>query len=536
MKISILKLFLSLPLFLCGAACNNNDEAPPQEDILEFVSGVNSNNELNVSAAEETKSIVVKASQRPEVVGPASWVYANASELIYPSRNSTITFTISPNPDTQNARSAPFTISVGSKNLHLTLIQAKAEISNEDEGKTDEEEKSFAPWINPEPCEISGNTAREVALSLGAGWNLGNQMDAYANGVSSETCWGNRMATQSLFDSLKAHGFSSVRIPVTWLGHIGNAPDYKIEDSWINRVVELVEMAEKAGLNAIVNIHHDGANSKHWLNIKEAALNADTNSEIKAEIKAVWTQIADAMKNKGNFLMFEGFNEIHDGGWGWGENLTDGGKQYKCMNEWNQTFVDAVRSTGGNNASRWLAVPSYVANINLAVDGSMKLPSDPSNKLMVAVHFYDPNDFALNSLVSDWGHTGDPTKKGSAVQDEDYVRSQFAKLTSTWVDKGVPVYVGETGPSNAATDRGNKFRNYYLEYLYRAAREAGLAAFYWDNGAVGKGTDKFGMFDHGDGSVINDSGDAIFSLLRGATCIDPGYSLSWVYGSAAPDL
>lgn len=388
------------------------------------------------------------------------------------------------------------------------------------------------PWINTEPCEIGGASARDVALSLGVGWNLGNQMDAYSKGIADETAWGNPVATQALFDTLKSKGFSTVRIPVTWLGHIGEAPDYKIDEVWLNRVIELVEMAEKAGLNAIVNMHHDGGNSRHWLNIKDAALDPEKNEEIKKEIIALWTQIAEAMKDKSNFLMFESFNEIHDGGWGWGANRTDGGKQYECLNQWNQVFVDAVRATGGNNAERWLGVPSYVTNIDLAVDGSMQLPSDDANRVMVSVHFYDPNDFALNSDVTDWGHTGDKDKKGKVIQDEDYIKSQFGKLTSYWVDKGVPVYIGETGPSNNIDARGNAFRNYYLEYMHKAAREAGLAVIYWDNGAVGTGTDKFGLFRHSDGMILNNSEEAINAMLTGGTCPDEDYTLETVFEKA----
>ncbi|MCH5234405.1 MAG: glycoside hydrolase family 5 protein [Muribaculaceae bacterium] len=401
--------------------------------------------------------------------------------------------------------------------------------SNNDENKG---EITYTPWINTLPSEIEGTTAAEVASSLGVGWNLGNQMDAYSNEISAETAWGNPKATQALFDTLKSRGFSTVRIPVTWLGQIGDAPEYKIDESWLSRVRELVEMAETAGLNAIVNIHHDGGNSKHWLDIKNAALNPEKNEEIKKEIAAVWSQIAESMKDKGNFLMFEAFNEIHDGGWGWGANRTDGGKQYECLNQWNQTFVAAVRSTGGNNSTRWLSVPSYVTNIDLATNGSMTLPKDEAGKVMVSVHFYDPNDFALNSVVTDWGHTGDNSKKGSVVQDEDYMRSQFAKLKTYWVDKGTPVYIGETGPPNQASTRGNAFRNYYLEYLHRAAREANLAVIYWDNGAVGSGTDKFGLFNHSDGEVINNSNEAIDAMVRGGTCSQEGYDLNWIYKNA----
>ena len=524
----LINLLVFFSLFPSITACSKNDVKSEQEDFLEVISGLTSENELYVESDETSKSFVVKASSKPEAISEASWVYATATEPTYPSRLSTITLNILPNKDTASSRSASIEISVGEKKLRLTLYQEKA-TPNQEENQQD---ITFTPWINTEPCVIGGSTASDVARSLGVGWNLGNQMDAYTDGVASETAWGNPKVTQALFDTLKSRGFSTVRIPVTWLGHIGEAPEYKIEEAWLNRVKELVEMAETAGLNAIVNIHHDGGESQHWLDIKNAALNPEKNEEVKKEIAAIWIQIAESMKDKGHFLMFEAFNEIHDGGWGWGGNRTDGGKQYECLNQWNQTFVDAVRSTGGNNSTRWLSVPSYVTSIDLATNGSMVLPKDEAEKVMVSVHFYEPNDFALNSVVTDWGHSGDNSKKGSIVQDEDYMKSQFAKLKTYWVDKGTPVYIGESGPSNQASARGQAFRNYYLEYFHRAAREAGLAAIYWDNGAVGSGSEKFGLFNHSDGKVINNSDEAIYALTRGGTCSEEGYDLNWIYKNA----
>ena len=170
--------------------------------------------------------------------------------------------------------------------------------------------------------------AQKQTFHLGLGWNLGNQMDAYVNGVANETCWGNGKATQQTFDSLKSMGLSTVRIPVTWLGHIGSAPDYKIEDAWLDRVVQLVGYAETAGLNAVINIHHDGGSSQHWLDVKEAAKDETVNQKIKDQLHAMWTQIALRFKKKGNFLMFESMNEIHDGKWGYGDNLADGGREH----------------------------------------------------------------------------------------------------------------------------------------------------------------------------------------------------------------
>ena len=120
--------------------------------------------------------------------------------------------------------------------------------------------------------------------------------------------WGNQKTTQTCFDRLKALGFSTVRIPVTWLGHIGEAPEYKIDEAWLDRVAEIVGYAEKAGLKAIVNIHHDGADSKYWLDIAGAAVNSELQSQILAEITAVWGQIAAKFADKGDFLIFEAFH------------------------------------------------------------------------------------------------------------------------------------------------------------------------------------------------------------------------------------
>ena len=198
------------------------------------------------------------------------------------------------------------------------------------------------PEQKPDPGQ-EDMTARTVAERLGLGWNLGNQMDSHINGVASETGWGNNAATQATFDRIREAGFSSVRIPVTWLGQFGDGPEYTINAEWLDRVAELVGYAGNAGLNVIINIHHDGADSAHWLDIREAAADTWADARIKEQITAIWTQIAEKFRDTGDFLIFEGFNEIHDGGWGWGDNRNDGGRQYRCLNGWNQTFVDAVQ-------------------------------------------------------------------------------------------------------------------------------------------------------------------------------------------------
>lgn len=377
--------------------------------------------------------------------------------------------------------------------------------------------------------KYEGELASNASEWLGMGWNLGNHFDAYNNGVAGETAWGNPKATQEAFNKIKAAGFRTVRIPVTWLGHIGPAPDYKIDEKWLGRIAEVVGYAEAAGLNAIVNIHHDGADSKNWLDIKTAAKDADVHKQILAQVSAMWGQIADKFKDKGDFLIFEAFNEIHDGGWGWGENRNDGGKQYRCLNEWNQAFVDAVRASGGRNADRILGIPAYCTNVDLAIS-TFVFPKDTAkDRLMMAVHCYDPYDYTLPATKSEWGHTADASKKVSGDNEAD-LKKVFEKLNRNFISKGIPVYMGEFGCVNRATAREQAFQQYYFKYYAKLAKTYGVPSVLWDNGAKGAGNERHAFLDHGTGEYCSPEAEAAIKALIGSYNDD--LTLDEVYNNA----
>lgn len=377
--------------------------------------------------------------------------------------------------------------------------------------------------------EDNGNVAWQISEKLGIGWNLGNHFDAHNNGVSGETFWGNPKATQETFNKLKAMGFSTVRIPVTWLGQFGEAPEYKIKEAWLDRVAEVVGYAENAGLNAIVNMHHDGGDSKYWLNIISAANSAADHSLVLAQITAMWTQIAEKFKEKGDFLIFESFNEIHDGKWGWGANRTDGGKQYKCLNEWNQAFVDAVRATGGKNADRILGVPAYCTNVDIAIQ-SFVLPTDTAkDRLMLSVHCYDPSEYTLTAKYSEWGHTASTSKKAPGDNEADLKKS-FEKLYAHYVSKGIPVYFGEFGCVNRATEREQAFQQYYLKYYAKLAQIYGVPSIIWDNGAKGAGNERHAFVNHATGEFCSPEAQAAMEAM--ISSYNSTQTLEDIYNSA----
>lgn len=374
-------------------------------------------------------------------------------------------------------------------------------------------------------------TPEMVFNAMAPGWNMGNHMDAYSNGVASETVWGNPKCTQATFNGVKAAGFKAVRICTTWIGHIGDAPGYRLDEKWLARVEEIVGYAEKAGLVAIVNTHHD---ESFWLDISKAYNNMTQHEKVKDEIFSVWTQIANRFKDKGEWLIFESFNEIQDGGWGWSAAfVANPDAQYKVLNEWNQVFVDAVRTTGGSNATRWLGIPGYAASPTFTIPG-LVLPKDytSANRLMVAVHDYDPYDYTLNTpLVRRFGHTADRSLR-CAEDDEAGLRWTFDQLKTTYIDKGIPVYLGEMGCSRH-NDEDFAFQKYYMEYFCKAAADRLLPMYLWDNGATGVGPEKHPYIDHGTGKFIDDKAKTLVELMvKAVTTTDPAYTLESVYDSA----
>ena len=458
-------------------------------------------------------TLTVTSSQQPQASTDASWCVVTTGS-IDGNRNTTVTVAAGANRTTSK-RSGNVTISCGSDKVTVSL--------------------SEDAYSTPATASTTALTPQAVYDAMAPGWNLGNHMDAISNGIASETVWGNAKCTQATFDGVKAAGFKSVRICVTWEGHIGPAPAYRLEEKWLARVEEIVGYAEKAGLVAIVNTHHD---ESYWLDINKAS------DKTKDQLFCVWTQLAQRFKEKGEWLVFEPFNEIQDGGWGWSDKFKANPKaQYDILNSWLQVFVDAVRAVGGNNATRWLGMPSYAQSPIFTlpdfdhgsgfVTPGLVLPKDytSANRLMVSVHDYDPYNYTLaDPLVRQWGHTADPTL--SLSDKEEQVVWLFDQLKSAYLNKNIPVYIGEMGCSRHA-DADYPYQKYYMEYFCKAAADRLLPMYVWDNGGKGVGPEKHGYIDHGSGAFVDDKAKELVGLMvKAATTKDPAYTLESVYNSA----
>jgi len=360
----------------------------------------------------------------------------------------------------------------------------------------------------------------QITEAMGLGWNLGNQLEASSGGLPSETCWGNPEVTKELIDTVKAQGFKTVRIPVSYLDMIGDGPDYKIDTDWLDRVQEVVDYVVNNDMFAIVNMHGDGYYTvdHSWLLCAE---DDDKQTEIKDKYGKVWTQIADRFKDYDQHLIFESMNEEFNNDYGKPDE-----KAYDNINAYNQIFVDSVRATGSNNEKRWLLLPGWNTNIDYTAgdDYNFKIPTDKGCKadgkrIMISVHYYDPFNFTIDenkTAKTQWGKYA--VKNYDNWGQEDYVDSQMALLNEKFVSHGYPVVIGEFGAQDKTEKFAdyNEFRRYWAEYLIKAAKKNGVVCVYWDNGY--NGNKGFGIINRFDYTITQP--DLIAGMMRAINSTD----------------
>lgn len=331
-----------------------------------------------------------------------------------------------------------------------------------------------------------GLTALEATRLMGNGINLGNTLEACDNNVgiktntplSYETHWGQPKTTQAMIDGMKAAGFDTIRIPVAWMTNATHLyeGDYTIDADYMDRVEEVVRYARKAGMYVIVNDHWDGG----WYGMFGSE-SAETRALAMEAYKGMWQQIAERFRDYSDYLIFESANE--ELGSRFDENsplycsdsvvtyLTDD-ERYALTNEINQTFVDVVRATGGNNATRFLLIAGYGTNIDQTCDDRFQMPKDTAvSKLMVSVHYYDPWSYCgASSAVS-------ATKWGK-VSDYEYLDQQLAKMTK-FTEAGYGVVIGEYGALPCSDGLKDNTLAYHTAFL-DACTKYDLTNCLWD--------------------------------------------------------
>lgn len=369
--------------------------------------------------------------------------------------------------------------------------------------------------------------AATIAPQMYPAWNLGNTMEGGNNannftnkgGLGGETSWQSTKTTQELIDFVAAQGFKAVRIPCSWvMGHITDEANVTIDADWLSRVKEVVDYCIKDGLYVLLNDHWDGG----WLeasfrDVSDAKVSA--NSEI---LRKLWTQIATAFRDYDEHLLFGGLNEPGM------QNNDFNAAMTTALIAYEQVFIDAVRTTGGNNASRTLVVQGPKTNIDQTCNlfDVTRLTDTTTGRLMVEVHFYDPwlftgqeEDASWGSMYWFWGaanhakgaSTNAWVKRNTPTNyEESFVKSQMQKLKTKFADKGYPVIIGEYGclwrdVSNASYQKlHNQSVQLYHKTVVQAAIENGCIPFAWDTNYCSQNGTKgsFIIFDRANRKVF----------------------------------
>lgn len=422
---------------------------------------------VNFPAGGGTAELTIKGNTQWSINNPASWLQLNKTSGS--SDSSTIQLTASSN-ETGVSRSAVLTVNAENGQARRVTVSQAAQLY---------------PSYNTSP-KASDSTGMSTAVQLAAnfklGWNIGNTLEA----IGGETAWGNPLITESYVKFVKQSGFTAIRLPCAWDTHVDNKATAHIDQNWMNRVKEVVGYCINNGLYVMLNIHWDGG----WL---ENNITKAKQDSVSAKQKAYWEQIATAMRDFDEHLLFASANEPG----------ADNAEEMAVLASFHQTFVNAVRSTGGRNSHRVLIVQGPSTSVTLTSDLMNTLPEDPvNNRLMVEVHNYTPAQFCfLNEDVS-WGKmvyywgsgyhsTIEPDRNPTYGEENDHI-ADFKKMKEKFVDKGIPVLMGEYGayrrdgsahvPKDLALH--NASVDYWITFVTKQALVHGIKPFWWDTGGV----------------------------------------------------
>lgn len=391
---------------------------------------------------------------------------------------------------TGNSGSATIKLTAGANGTGVTragIVEVSAE-NGQVRRVTVAQSATIYPSYNTTPkapdATGMGSTAVQLAAKFKLGWNIGNTLEA----PGGETGWGNPAITEDYIKFVKQQGFTAIRLPCAWnWHHITNESTAQIDPNWLNRVKEIVGYCVKNDMYVLLNIHWDGG----WL---DGNINKLKQDSVNAKQKALWEQIATTMRDFDEHLMFAGANEPP----------AENAEQMAILTTYHQTFVNAVRSTGGRNSHRVLVVQGPSTDIEKTDNLMSSLPTDNVQaRMMVEVHYYGPSQFCLlfdgdaswGKMFYYWGaghHSAIEPDRNATWGEEDYVNSTFVKMKTKFTDKGIPIILGEYGtyrrggtahvPKDLATH--NDAVDHWLTYITKQAINNGMKPFFWDTGGA----------------------------------------------------
>ncbi len=456
-----IELLVFLVAILSLSSCKK-DEANPELVVSEA--------EIEFTEEGNTREVTVTSNDSWKISNPAEWLQLSKST----GNSGTSTIELTATTNTTGATRSAF-LTVNSDNGQARRISVS-------------QAASIYPSYNtsPIPPDASGmsSNAVQLAAKMKLGWNIGNTFES----PGGETGWGSPVITEDFIKYVKENGFNAIRLPCAWdWHHVDNRTTAKINEAWLARVKEVIGYCVDNDIYVLLNIHWDGG----WL---DENLNKTMQDSINAKQKAYWEQIATAMRDFDEHLMFASANEppAHNA------------EEMEVLLSYHQTFIDAVRSTGGRNSHRVLVVQGPSTDIELTSNLMHTMPSDVvEGRLMAEVHYYTPSQFCLlmdgdadwGKMFYYWGEEHDSMiepDRNATWGEEAAVDEYFGKMKTKFVDNGIPVIMGEYGayrrdnntfvPKDLETH--NNSVDHWIRYVTEKAIANGMIPFWWDTGGA----------------------------------------------------
>lgn len=536
MKKNIFRLCLSLLMVgLCGffTSCSDDDKGDTigaisvDNSTITFLSNVVSDSTVYFTCPTDWKA-----------ESSASWLTLVSGTTGYgvPGSNILVRFSATENTSTSE-RSA---------NIVFTSLSDRSQTVTVKVTQPGHQMTKYSDTNASAPAGMQSN-ASMLMKQIVAGWCLGNTLESSGD---DETSWGNPKTTQDMISGLKAQGFNAIRIPVRWYVHADS--DMNIDASWMARVKEVVDYAYNQGMYVILNSHGDSWYDRVVLGTLDDTGDDGVTTNRQTIVKKftnMWTQIAETFKNYDEHLLFAGTNEVvyisqAQEVWSMPTDQTLRDTMNVYIKTLNQTFINTVRATGGNNAWRTLIVQPFAASPNYAISDFERPTDTVENRLMLEFHFYQPWNFCQQSGDDSkgenkyyWGKdyvdldyavtAADDMTSTYPTTTEEGISKLFAQLKYQFVDQGLPVIMGEYGAvqhikTTANQGLGINFtkseasRGYYLNYVVKEAKNYGFAPFFWDNNVVNTSGENFGLLDRSNGMVPYSS-VALNAIITGAS-------------------
>lgn len=326
-------------------------------------------------------------------------------------------------------------------------------------------------------------SALELTQVMGHGWNLGNTLESCGDWIaqwgdgttaSYETAWGNPVTTKAMINGLKQSGISSVRVPVAWSNMMTDTENYTISQDYFNRVDEVLNYILDNDMYAIVNIHYDNG----WWTM----FGTDYDEAMK-KYKSMWEQLSEHYKDYSSKLIFESANEELGSRFKENNSSLSDNECYKLTNEINQTFVDIVRKSGGNNDNRFLLIAGYDTDIDKTCDDRYIMPTDTTdNHLLVSVHYYSPVTYCIaNTEDNSWGYMD----SWGSESDYAYMKNQLGKMQK-FTEQGYGVIIGEYGVATKKIGEDSYIKkdgtDKFMQSVLDISAEYNLCPILWDAG------------------------------------------------------